>query len=265
MVARHCATCLAMVALGLGPVAAAPAPPAAQPPAPRLLVSPGSPGGAQLHRSWPLLLEATLWLEPGAGEPAPLRLTARQGAWRDALTVTVRHDQGAPAAWPLHPVPRAGAELLLEPDRAVTVAWWLTAEETAALAPGDYEVTVTLDPQRIDGLPAPAHSEVWRLQVVAEPTPLSADLQQEKLYLLGRLALLQGEVGPVAGLVDQLLRLDPQSVGARRLQAAVLVRAGQPAEALRLLDEALALYFRRFPNACPPAALLAERDAVLEP
>jgi tetratricopeptide (TPR) repeat protein len=267
MVTARFAACALGLAAALGPLrAAAPAPGPGT-----LVLSPGSPGGGRLYPTWPLVLEATLWLEPAQGPagPAaqPLKLTAKQGRWRDALTVTVRDAQGATVRWPLHLAAQDGGELALGVDEAVGAAWWLTGEETAALAAGDYVVTVGFDPRQVDGLPAEPtalRSEEFRLQVAPEPAPLSAELRQEKLYQLGRLALLQGDLAPIGGLVDQLLGLDPQSIAARRLKAAALLHEGQADAALLQLDEALALYLKRFPKACPPGGLLAERAAAAQ-
>ena len=238
--------------------------------APPLMISPGAYGGAQLYQSWPLVLDVTLWTEPpdeGAPAPPPLTLTAKQGAWCEALVVTIKDATGVEAKWPLHLVKSDEAQLALDPIGGATVEWWLAPEETQTLAEGDYTITVAFDPQKVDGLPTEAGAvqvDSFTLQVAKEPVPLSPEFQQDKLYETARLSLMRGDLAAAADLGGKLLALDPESIPGLRIQAAVLARQGKPRDALALLNKALDTHDRRNPGGEPPVALLAERDEILQ-
>ncbi len=237
-----------------------------QSPAAALVLSPGALGGGQLYQSWPLIFSVSVWPEVPAGAAAPFSLKAKQGAWCEALVVTVKDTAGALAKWPLHLVKQDAAELALEAGGGATVEWWLAPEETKALAAGEYTITVAFDPQKVDGLPtdvSAVKADSFHIQVAREPAPLDPELQQEKPYQLARLCILRGDTAGASDLAAKILAFDPKSIGGRRLKAASLVRQGKASEALLQLDEALDIYTRKFPKACPPGGLLGERDQIL--
>ena len=240
------------------------------PPAPPLVLSSGAHGGAQLYQSWPLMLSVALWREAPADAKAALPaliLKAKQGAWCEALVVTIKDAGGAEAKWPLHLVKRDAAQLTLDAVGGVTAEWWLAGEETKGLAEGDYSITVAFDPQKVDGLPTEAGAvqvDSFPLQVTKEPAPLSPALQQDKLYETARLSLIQGDLATAADLAAKLLGLDPESIPGLRIQAAALARQGKGEDALAALEKALGIYHRKNPKAEPPVALLAERDEILQ-
>jgi len=58
-----------------------------------MVLSPGALGGSQLYQSWPLILTVAVWREAPAEEgaaPPPITIKAEQGAWCEALVVTVK-------------------------------------------------------------------------------------------------------------------------------------------------------------------------------
>lgn len=240
------------------------------PPAPPLVLSPGAHGGAQLYQSWPLMLSVALWREAPADAKVPLpplTLKAKQGAWCEALVVTIKDAGGTEVKWPLHLVKRDDAQLTLDAVGGAKAEWWLAGEETKGLAEGDYSVTVAFDPQKVDGLPTEAGAvqvDSFTLQVAKEPAPLSPELQQDKLYETGRLSLTRGDLAAAADLAAKLLALDPESIPGLRIQAAALARQGKREDALAALEKALGIYDRKNPKGEPPVALLAERDEILQ-
>jgi len=234
----------------------------------RLVLSASTFGGSPQYQSWPLVLELTLWREPpteGATAPPPLTIKAKQGAWCEALVVTVKDGTGAAVQWSLHLVKQDDAGLTLAADGGATVEWWLSPEETQALPEGDYRISVAFDPERVDGLPtgddAPRGDDC-RLQVAKEPAPLDADTTAGKLYQQAWFCIVRDDKAGADGNVAKLMAADPESIGGRRLKAALLVRDGKASEALTLLDEALDIYDRKYPKACPPAGLLAARAQI---
>ncbi len=236
----------------------------------RLVLSPSVFGGSPLYRSWPLVLDVTLWREsPEEGETAPpaLTLKAKQGAWCEALLVTLKDAGGAAVKWPLHLVKQDAAELSLGSDDSATAEWWLAPEETQTLAEGDYTVTVAFDPQKVDGLPTDAaapRSDVWPVRVAKEPAPLTAQLTTEKLFRQAWFCLARGDLGNAAAMIDKLMAADPASIHGRQVKAMLLARQGKPLEALFQIDEAMDLYGRKYPHACPPDALLALHKQLLK-
>lgn len=234
-----------------------------------LVLSPGVLGGSPVYQSWPLIFSVRVWQKlpaDASAAPQPLTLKAKQGAWCEALVVTVKDATGAKARWPLHLVKQDAVELPLDAGGGATAEWWLAPEDTQALAAGEYVVTVAFDPQKLDGLPTDASAvkaDAFHIQVTKEPAALDPELQQEKPYRLAQLCILRGDTAGASDLAAKLLALDAESIGGRRLKAALLIREGKASEALLQLDEALDIYARKFPDACPPGGLMGERDQIL--
>lgn len=242
-------------------------PPAATPAAGALVLSPSAVGGSTRYQGWPLVLELTLWRE--ASRPAdapplePLKITAKQGTWCEALVVTVKNGEGAAAQWPLHLVAQGSAALALAADDAATAEWWLAPEETQALPEGDYTLSVAFDPAKVDGLPSGAtapRADPCHLRVAKQPATLDADLAANKLYEQAWYCIVRGDKAGADDAIAKLLAADPRSIGARRLKAMLAAREGRVEEGLALIDEALDIYQAKHPKACPPVGLLNLRD-----
>lgn len=257
---RCAALALAIVSLGAAGLAQDQAQ-STPPPAGGLVLSPSAFGGESCYQGWPLVLELTLWRElpADANGPAlePLNIIAQQGTWRDALVVTVKNDEGGAVQWPLRLVAREGGQLTLA-NAPETVEWWLSPEETKALAEGHYTITVAFDPQKVGGLPtAPApRSDACQLHLAKEPAQLDADLAAAKLYRQAWYCIVKGDTAGADGAIGQLLAADPKSIGARRLKAMLAAREGRVEEGLALVNEAIAIYLTKHPHACPPIGLL---------
>ena len=59
-----------------------------------LVMSPGVLGGSPVYQSWPLILSVRVWRKlptDAKTAPQPLMLKAKQGAWGEALVVTVKN------------------------------------------------------------------------------------------------------------------------------------------------------------------------------
>ncbi len=231
----------------------------------RLVLSPSALGGSPLYQSWPLMLHVTLWREPpqeDAPTPQPITIKAKQGAWCEALVVTIRDAAKAEVKWPLHLVKRDEPQLALGADGGATVEWWLAPEETKALPEGDYTITVAFDPQKVDGLPTDADAprgDTYRLHVSKEPAPLDADTTANKLCQQAWFCMVRDDKAGANEALAKLMAADPQSIEGRRLKALLLAREGKVPEGLALLDEAIQLYVTKHPKASPPFGLLALR------
>ena len=235
-----------------------------------LEITPSVHAGQCVYQSWPLLLEASLWRDvppkrPKAATPA-LGIETKQGAWREALVVTVRGASGAAAKWPLHLVANPASKLRLSPGGELSASWWMSAEETKTLPTGDYVISVAFDAQKVAGLPSdPAATQIDTCQVTVakEPSPLTPALQQTKLYEGGCVSFARGDMAGAADAATKLLALDPNSIAARRVQAKVLLSQKKLQEALATENEALGIFVEEHPKSGPPIGLLAERDEII--
>ena len=260
---------LAVVAVGLvcaAVFAQETAQPAAAPAAGGLVLSPAVFGGTTCYQGWPLVLELTLWREsPRVAQvpPAePLKLSAKEGTWCEALVVTVKNEDGAAVPWPLHLVAREGPQLTLGEGETERVEWWLAPEETQALPEGRCTLSVSFDPKRVEGLPTGAaapQADPCHVRVTKEPAVLDAALTASNLYRQAWYFIVRGDKAGAEGALAKLLAADPASIGARRLKAMLAAREGRVEEGLTLIDEALGIYMAKHPNACPPAGLLSLR------
>jgi hypothetical protein len=230
-----------------------------------LMLSPSAQDGAQLYAGWPMVLELALWrqLPEGAqsSAPQPITIKAKSGSWSEALAVTVKGPSGNVVKWPLHPVKQDGVALTLGIDDAAGAAWWLSPEETTELAEGTYAISVCFDPKLVTGSLA-QKSDNYYLSVKKEPVPLDNKSREDKDLSLASFNILKGDLSEARAVVSKVLASDPESIGGHRLNARLLDASGKLQEAASALDTALDIYYKKYPDACPPGGLLAERDAL---
>jgi len=237
----------------------------------KLVLSTSAETGSRLYRSWPLIVSAHLWRKVGStngkGEPGvvdPVTIKAKQGSWREALVLEAKNASGAVVVWPFHPVKQPDPSVTLGVDDTASAEWWLEPSDTQSLVAGNYTVTVAFHAKLVDGLPNEIGNDSFRLTVAAEPSPLGQDTESEKRLQMALFALYRDDARTANDLVDQLLRADPQNIGGFRLKSKLLLREGKPLEAVKFLDDALNIYFKKYPKACPPAGLFQERDEILQ-
>src|SRR5690606_16564376 len=103
---------------------------------------------ARLVSGWPLLVSVEL-THPGAFEPTgeitPITISPPQESWGASVRIAVRNSQGGVEAWPLRAAGDLQPELVLDASRGGLAAFWLAPEDSAAIAPGTYEIVATLD------------------------------------------------------------------------------------------------------------------------
>ena len=237
----------------------------------QLVISPSAETGAQLYTSWPLIVSAHLWrkaiLPDGQGTlPAaePITLQAKQGSWRDALVVDVTNAYGEHVAWPLHPVQQSEGSVTLGVDDTATAEWWLEPTETQTLPAGAYTLTVSFRSNTLEGLPGYIVSDRFHLKIEKEPAPLPQTTASAKQLEIAAFSLFRGDTKNAGALVDQILAREPENIGGLRLQAKLLVREGKKLEAANKLEEALHVYYKKYPKADPPLGLLHERSEAIK-
>lgn len=230
-----------------------------------LMISPSVSDGAQLYEGWPLVLNVTLWRQLPEDEkiiPQPITIKAKSGSWSEALVVTIKNDSGA-VTWPLHIEKVEGASLTLGPNGSADVSWHLTPEETKAIPDGHYTISAAFDPKLVDGVPAGSIIDRYHLDVMKEPTALDKDTQEEKDLSFASFDMARGNMDSASAAVDKVIAANPESISGYRMKGRLLYTAGKIKEAVYAFSTALSIYYEKNPNACPPAPLMAERDAVL--
>lgn len=221
---------------------------------------------ANVFRGWPMLLEVGL-LHPDApaAGTAPILISAGQGPWSGAIKVEVRDQQEALMNWPFQFAAPTNSVLQLTSDSAAKLYYWIAPQDTAQLAPGDYQLDASLN---TTGATAPG---VWKGEAAAtpvtialgdEPATLTEDQFEEKQKLFANYYLLQQNLSEAQSQIDQLLAQYPENIGGWSLRAGMLADR-QPKAALDACNRALQIIQAKFPTAKePPEALLGLRSAL---
>ncbi len=231
-----------------------------------LMLSPSIRDGAQLYAGWPLILNLSMWRQlpedSKSPESKPITIKAKSGAWCEALVVTIKGSFGAAIKLPLHLMKQEEAELSLGVNDMAEVTWWLAPEETKGLAEGAYTISICFDPKLLaDSINQKADN--YYLSVKNEPSPLDKETQENKDLAQASFDILKGDLAAASAIVSKALAANPECIGGHRLNGRLLAASGKLEEALSSLDTAWDIYDKKYPDACPPHGLLAERNAIL--
>lgn len=237
----------------------------------QLVLSPSAETGSELYTTWPLIVSVSLWRKALAPDTlgkmplvAPITIKAKKGTWRDALVVEVLNASGESVVWPLHPVQAPEASVTLGVDETAIAQWWLEPAETQSLPVGAYTLTVSFRPDAVDGLPTPLGSDRFHLKIEKEPAQLAQATATAKQLQMAEFSLFKGDAKTAGSLVGQLLASEPENIGGLRLQAKLLMGEGKKVEAVSVLEEALHVYYKKYPKADPPLGVLHERSEALK-
>lgn len=200
------------------------------------------------YRGWPLILRADAVLTE--------ELTAGLALNRSELVLSVVSSTGADQNWPLRPVGDVSSPIRLGGDvDSIRITWLLTAEQSAALAPGTYLATAAWSGRK---------SPPLRF-VVADPPPSPnatdqirrAQLRSEAAVFLGDLDLALAATRPAGIAADDSITLLLQ-------RARVHERRAEFQEMLRATQRALALFHQQSPRANhAPVAILSLQSKAL--
>ncbi len=176
--------------------------------------------GGPAYQGWALVLRAdATWF----GDDGPEVALDASGP---ALTVTAA--DGSAAAWPWKRTSALPASSPLGPTAPMAEATWtLTAEQTAALAPGRYTLSARWG--EADALRT--------VDLVAEPAPLTAELRRARALRAIEGAEAAGDAAATLALVDAALAEHPGDVTLLTRKALTHEQLGQLLEA-RLASEA---------------------------
>lgn len=237
----------------------------------QLVISASAETGPNIYASRPLVISANLWRkalipDPQGNLPSaePIVIKAKTGSWQDALVVDVRNSAGEAVAWPLHPMPANPSDnsLTLKVDDFIQAYWFLDPSVTETLKPGAYTIAVSFDRARVEGLPEYVAFDRFHVTVEKEP-PVKIPETQKQLEE-ARFALFKKELETAEKKVDQVLSQNPENLEGISLKAGLLAEKGNKPEAVNLLNNALMIYYRKFPDADPPLSLIQQRGDLLK-
>lgn len=144
----------------------------------------------------------------------------------------------------------------LKPLQRAVATWVLSGEQTAALAPGDYELVFTLDMRdnAADGAwNGAVASRLVTFAVAPEPASPAQDEEIIKARFTASYQALTGDWAGAVTTLESALERMPNQLTLLGERAEALAGAGRLEDALAGIKEALAQYAIRNPDADQPA------------
>jgi hypothetical protein len=240
----------------------------------------------------------------GAAQEAPLHapmiLCGKDLPWTNAVRLEVTDASGRIVALPFALASAPSGLLALDRNTPAGLDWLLGPKQTRGLTEGDYKLEAVLDTTACDpkvllksdpkllsksGIKMvvdpnrPNYGQnfgggFWKgkvrskpvtLQIRKAPSPLSADLEEQRLLSLAHHALLAKEPKQAAACIDQLLAMQPMSIYGLEAKGDLLAAAGRTSEAIRSYSRAITEFYERNPKPQePPVSLLLKRDGLLD-
>src|SRR5690348_4656048 len=109
--------------------------------APELVVDVNAQSDAVASRGWPLLIRALLISSDGG----LVNLGLTSGVWTQALHLAITDQAGVSRNWPAQLVQPSSSAASVSGLHTVEAVWLVAPTDTASLAPGVYNFSVTLD------------------------------------------------------------------------------------------------------------------------
>jgi len=226
-------------------------------------------GEIDTYQGWPVLVELELrhprlFLRDRAVES--MVIASRGDSWAQAITLVAKDSKDQIMDFPFKLKPLEEAALTLDADKMGSMSWWLAGEDSMTIPEGDYRVIARLD---TSGVKKPGiwqgkvSSEPVILHLSKEPSPLSEEQAEEKQLLLAACAQASGDRAKAMGYVDTLLGTRPESLQGLALKAGLLEEAGDKMAAMKTYEKAIAIFYRKYPNADPPYELWDEYNRLV--
>jgi len=228
-------------------------------PVPELTFAVNGGEGPSAYQGQPLVLEATLFHPHDVNATAPrepLHLSTGGNVGEKAAGLVQIEVNGKRQIWEFHPYGEVRPQVTLEPDAPIDFAWWLTPEQTSALAPGEYVLAAVLDKAAI--LNRRITSPSVRIRIESEPATLPVQAKSARFQLQATYELLQGKPEQALARIDELLRLSPGDVDGLEFRGDLLARAGMTEPALDAYERAIDAYRRLRQR---PSPSLVEKQA----
>lgn len=203
------------------------------------------------YAGWPLMVTASAVLWEGTAA----NVAVVNGAWTSALRLTIRNAQGVAQSWPLRLLAPASNTLALTETSGGEAIWMLAPADTAKIAAGAYQISVTLDtstsaaPGAWKGV---STSRTGSVTFSAGPASLTQAQQLRKLLLLADAALMNADIAGATQNVDAALALKSDHMPALDRKGGLLVGAGKLDEARQVYQRELDALSQQFPEATEP-------------
>jgi hypothetical protein len=217
--------------------------------------------GDNAYAGWPMIVVARI--SAPRARTSGLAIAAPAGGWTAAVRIDALESSGRAVAWPFHLATTASGTLALDAADVGYAGWWLSPDETAHLATGDFKLTIRLDTRgSSQGWKGTAASQTIVLHLKPPPPQVSGALQALHARRVADWHMLQGDNRAAAGDIDALLAQQPNDVPALTLKGDLLMNAGHAPDAITAYDRAIALAVAQQPkDAEPPRILLSKRRA----
>lgn len=188
----------------------------------------------QVPKGWPVLIEGILNLPQGIETPETV-LKAKTN-WNEFVHLEIRNETGAEQNWSVTKSPWAvpqDAELKIGALHPASAIWTLSSEKSALLKPGKYTLQVFLKDSsgKVQGKSAPAKIEILAGEESVENS------ERERTLLQAQYFQLQGEDAKAFSVLGKFLSANPNDVEALTFHANLLEKTGQPAEALKVIQQ----------------------------
>lgn len=231
----------------------------AQPARPVIGITVNGAANARLEPGWPLLISVSI----SAGDK-PSRLALREGAWRNAVSVTIEAPGGEPIE--LQSTNRVQPDMADLQDLAmVSAEFYLDPDTTQQLPLGSYKIRAAFDPfgnQADDAWGARLESVPAFFELNQDPPEDEAAHQAERLLLFSYWNEWHEDRDQAMANIEELLAAQPRHSSAHMRKADLLEAAGRLTEALQELDQLEVMLREDSPDA-PSPNLLHHRQAVL--
>jgi len=232
----------------------------AQQPAPDVSVSVNGARDLSLYPGWPLISHVTIMnsqrFNPSVNS-GPLVIAPNGEPWTTAVQFTAVSDSGQMFPWPLKLIGTPDiATLTLQSNSYVRVTFQMSGSDVAALLPGTYQLTASLQVSNSSGWNGMVQSSAVTIQIGPEPT-LTTDQQTEKALLIAQYQTSAGDLNGALSTVQQLLTAQPGNPPAMSAAANLLELQGYSGLAFFQARDALNAYLQANPGLYdPPSNLL---------
>ena len=240
-------------------------------PAPRFALGLYGVSPKKVFAGWPLIFTASATHpEAPSDDPAlkPILLASEKGPWALSCKLTITGDAGKQMIWPVHAAFAENSKpFALDGKMAARAVWWLSPEETTALAPGVYAIELVFDTSKLDekkaGVPTAWKGTVrtdMKLEIVKEPSEMTPAFHENKALLKANLAMIRHDNALAMTEVETLLKSQPKSIRGLTTKGDLLAAQNKFVEAASAYEAAIALFGK---GKEPPVQLLNRYDQIL--
>lgn len=179
-----------------------------------------------------------------SGESATtITLAPAHGSWSDAISVEILASDGGRVVGTAQPVVRqTEPTTVLDQESGANGVWWFPANVMSALKLGDYLVRARLVIHDGNGWKGESVSEAAQLRVVA--TSNDPERVTQRALSRAHAAVLDHAPAKAAGILDEVLSVDPDNMPVLKLRAAICLLGGDVASAHACITRARTLEAR---------------------